>query len=409
MSQRDQAPRSYAMTESTERHPMLDLLDGKGGHKKFERGDVVNGTIAFIGEHEILIDVGAKYEGILAPREFGQMSEPERTAFAVGDDVECLVLNPEDRDGNLILSLSQVRLGQDWEVAEELHADGSVFETTINGHNKGGLITYVGQVRGFIPASQIDRRHAVDRSQIDGSTESPLSSFVLQPLWVKIIEVDRRKNRLILSEQAAMRERRRQSKSDLLDNLAEGQIVTGVVTSLADFGAFVDIGGADGLIHLSELSWNRVSHPREVLQLGDQVTVKVITVDRERKRIGLSLKQLQPEPWGEISSRFAVGEVVSGTITRLTDFGAFARLDGDVEGLIHVSELSDDEQSVADVVAPGDVVDLRVIKLDPERKRIGLSLKRAAAEYDALSTPEVLAQLDDTLLFEETEAAAEIK
>jgi small subunit ribosomal protein S1 len=400
MDQRDLAPRTRGATEAGERHPMLDLLEGVNGHRKFERGDVVNGTIAFIGEHEILIDVGAKYEGILAPREFGQMSSFDRERLTVGDDVECLVVNPEDRDGNLILSLSQVRLGQDWDVAEELHGSGDVFEATISGHNKGGLITYIGQVRGFIPASQIDRRHAVDRAQIDGSMESPLASFVAQPLWVKVIEVDRRKNRLILSEQAAMRERRKQSKANLLDHLTENQIVSGVVTSLADFGAFVDIGGADGLIHLSELSWNRVNHPREVLQLGDQVTVKVITVDRERKRIGLSLKQLQPEPWSDVGSSFHVGEVVTGTITRLTDFGAFARLDGDVEGLIHLSELSDDERAPSEVLAPGDTVALRVIKVDPERRRIGLSLKRAGAEHDAESTPEALAALDDTLLFE---------
>jgi small subunit ribosomal protein S1 len=386
-----------------ERHPMLDLLDGQDGHRRFERGDVVNGTIAFIGEHEILIDVGAKYEGILAPREFGQMSHDERKGLQVGDDVECLVVNPEDRDGNLILSLSQVRLGQDWETAEALHAEGDVFEAAITGHNKGGLITYIGHVRGFIPASQIDRRHAVDRSQIDGSSDSPLAGLVGQHLWVKVIEVDRRKNRLILSEQAAMRERRKQSKASLLDNLVEGQVVDGVVTSLADFGAFVDIGGADGLIHLSELSWNRVNHPREALQLGDQVTVKVITVDRERKRIGLSMKQLQPEPWTDFGAAYPVGTVVQGTITRLTDFGAFARLDGDVEGLIHISELSDESLPVTEVVSPGQPVALRVIKVDADRRRIGLSLKRSGAEFDAESTPEALAALDDALLFDGAE------
>jgi small subunit ribosomal protein S1 len=224
-----------------------------------------------------------------------------------------------------------------------------------------------------------------------------------QSLWVKVIEVDRRKNRLILSEQAAMRERRKQSKASLLDNLDEGQIVDGVVTSLADFGAFVDIGGADGLIHLSELSWNRVSHPRELLQLGDRVTVKVITVDRERKRIGLSLKQLQPEPWTDLGEAFQVGSIVRGTVSRITDFGAFARLDGDVEGLIHVSELSEDERPAAEVVEPGQELDLRVIKVDPERRRIGLSLKRAAPDYDADSTPEALAELDDALLFDGAE------
>lgn len=380
---------------------MLELLEAEDTHRKFERGDVVSGTIAFIGEHEILIDVGAKYEGILAPREFGQMSGRDIDGLSVGDDVECLVVNPEDRDGNLILSLSQVRLGQDWDVAEELHDEGKVFESAITGHNKGGLIAYIGHVRGFIPASQVDRRHAVDRSRVDGSSDSPLAAFVGESLWVKVIEVDRRKNRLILSEQAAMRERRKQSKANLLGSLDEGQIVDGVVTSLADFGAFVDIGGADGLVHLSELSWNRVNHPREVLELGDEVTVKVITVDRERKRIGLSLKQLQPEPWTDLAATYRVGEVVNGSITRITDFGAFARLDGDLEGLIHVSEISEDGLSPVEVVAPGDEVALRIIKVDPERRRIGLSLKRASADHDADSTPEALAALDDTVFYDD--------
>jgi len=374
---------------------MLDLLEQADDHRKFQRGDVVSGTIAFVGEHEVLIDVGAKFEGVLASREFGQMSGDERKALSVGDEVECLVLNPEDRDGNLVLSLSQARLGQDWDEAERLNSAGDMFEVAIGGHNKGGLIAYVGQVRGFIPASQIDRRHAVDRSQIDGTQDSPLAGLVGQPMWVKVIEVDRRKNRLILSEQAAMRERRRQSKSDLLDNLEEGQVVNGVVTSLADFGAFVDIGGADGLVHLSELAWNRVGHPKEVLQLGERVRVKVITVDRERKRIGLSVKQLQPEPWSDVADRFQIGQLVTGTVTRLTDFGAFARIDGDVEGLIHRSELSNEDQRPEEVVAAGDELTLRVIRIDPERKRIGLSVKRAGADFDDLSALEALGALVD--------------
>jgi small subunit ribosomal protein S1 len=397
--------------DAAERHPMFELLEAADGHKKLERGDVVSGTIAFIGEHELLIDVGAKFEGILAHREFSQLSAADLGGMTVGDGVECLVLNPEDRDGNLILSLSQARLGQDWDLAEKLTEDGNLIEVSVNGHNKGGLIAYIGEVRGFIPASQIDRRHAIDRAQIDGSQDSPLARLVGETIWAKVIEVDRRKNRLILSEQAAMRERRRQSKSDLLNNLEEGQVVQGIVTSLADFGAFVDIGGADGLVHLSELAWNRVGHPKELLRLGQQVTVKVISVDRERKRIGLSMKQLQPEPWSDLADHFQVGQVVSGTVTRLTDFGAFARLDGDIEGLIHVSELTDNGQAPADVVAPGDELALRVIRIDPQRKRIGLSLKRAGEEFDALTTPEALAALgavlDETLDFDEADAASD--
>lgn len=371
---------------------MLDLLDeGADSYLEFQRGDVVNGTIAWVGENEILIDVGGKFEGILASHEFSQMPADQRRSFEVGNVVECLVLNPRDRNGNLVLSLSQARIGQDWDLAEEYFREGTVFEAPVGGHNKGGLIVYVGQVRGFVPASQIDRRHAVDRSRIDGTPASPLAALVDEPLWFRIMEIDRRKNRLILSEQAAMRERRKQLKTDLLGNLEEGQVVEGSVTSLADFGAFVDIGGADGLIHLSEISWNRVSNPRDVLELHQIVTVKVIAVDRERKRIGLSLKQLEPEPWSTVADAFVVGSVVEGTISRLADFGAFAKLEGNIEGLIHVSELSDDARPPAEVVSPGDVLQLRVIRVDPKNKRIGLSLKRAAPEYDDLPLSHVAA------------------
>jgi small subunit ribosomal protein S1 len=378
-------------------HPMLDLLEQAEAKQSLERGDVLTGIIAMIGEHELLIDVGAKSEGVLAAREFAQLSPEQRRGLAIGDAVEVIVVNPQDRQGNLIVSLAQAQLGQDWEDSDRLFNDGTVFEAMVSGHNKGGLIVYVGQVRGFVPTSQIDRRHAVDRSRIDGTADSPLAALVGDSVWVKIIEIDRRRNRLILSEQAAMRERRKQSKADLLDTLEIGREVEGRVTSLADFGAFVDVGGADGLVHLSELSWNRVSHPREVLELGQTVRVKVIAVDRDRKRIGLSLKQLQPEPWTNMAERFDLGKVVRGTITRLTDYGAFARLEGDIEGLIHVSELSDDGREPGEAVSIGDSLELRVIRIDPERKRIGLSLKRAGADYDELTTPEALADLERSI------------
>lgn len=392
----------FTTTTSAMPHPMLELLESYDDAKRFQRGDIVQGHIALIRDNEILIDVGGKREGILSSREMSAMSKDDLAGFQIGDEVECLIVNPEDRQGNLVLSLSQARIGQDWDQAEDLHKNDQTFEANVNGHNKGGLIVYVGQVRGFVPASQIDRRHGFSREQIDGSGESPLASLVSQPIWLKIIEIDRRKNRLILSELAAMRERRKSSKSELLTSLEDGQVLTGIVTSLADFGAFVDIGGADGLVHLSELAWNRVNHPSEVLNLGDKVTVKVISVDRDRKRIGLSMKQLMPEPWSDIEQRFVVGEVVTATITRLADFGAFARLDGDIEGLIHVSELSDDSKPAGEVVQPGDEVTVRVIRVDPDRKRIGLSLKRADVAYDNL----VIADLDDDLAADPATVAA---
>ena len=399
-----------ATMDDSEQHPMLALLESAEDAGVHRRGDVVEGVVAQVDSHEILIDVGGKKEGILAPREFGRMTKDEVAAVSVGDAVECLVLNPNDREGNLVLSIKQARIGQDWDEAETLHEEGKVFEASVDGHNKGGLIVYIGQVRGFIPASQVDRRHAIRREDVDGSPNSPLARFVGQPIHVKVIEIDRHKNRLILSELAAMRERRKRSKSDLIDSLEEGKTIKGSVTSLADFGAFVDIGGADGLVHLSELSWNRVSHPSEVLDLGQEVEVRVISIDRERKRIGLSIKQLQPEPWSTIDDRYTVGDLVPATITRITDFGAFARLEDDIEGLIHISELSDEEVPPTDVVQPGDELTLRVIRIDPDRRRIGLSLKRADDSFDGLGDLQGengSGDADKTSAVEEVEAAAD--
>jgi len=396
----------HPLSDSPDSHPMLDLLEQSEAQRSFQRGDVVMGMVAMVGEHEILIDVGAKQEGVLAPREFDSMTSSERRTLRVGDEVEVLVVNPHDREGNLVLSLSQARLGQDWDDGEKLFEEGEVFEATVSGHNKGGIILYVGKVRGFVPASQIDRRHGVDRSKIDGTAASPLAALVGQPMWVKIIEIDRRKNRLILSEQAAMRERRKQSKAELLDNLEEGQVLTGTVTSLADFGAFVDVGGADGLVHLSELSWNRVNHPREVLELGATVTVRVISIDRERRRIGLSLKQLQPEPWSDLAASYEIGSVVPGVVTRLTDYGAFARLDESIEGLIHVSELSEEGRPAAEVVSVGDELQVRVIRVDPDRKRIGLSLRRAGPEFDGMTAGDEIG--DVVLDYDEVDAEPDL-
>jgi small subunit ribosomal protein S1 len=366
-------------------HPMLALLNDYEATSQIQRGDVVTGTIALVNDHEMLIDVGAKSEGILAAREFSEMTRDQRESFVAGQNVECLVVNTEDRTGHIVVSLAQAKQGADWERAQQLFETDVAFEETISGHNKGGLIVHVGSVRGFVPISQIDRRHVVDRSRIDGSVQSPLAPLVGGTIIVKVMELDRRKNRLILSEQAAMREHRRRRKEELLDQLESGQIVTGVVTSLADFGAFVDIGGADGLVHLSELSWHRVTHPREVVQLGDTVTVKVISVDRERRRIGLSMKQLEPEPHTDLEERYPVGTLVQGEIVRLTDFGAFAQVDGDVEGLIHVSELADEERPPEETVTIGQQLELRVIRVDTDKKRLGLSLKRAGEEFDALA------------------------
>ncbi|MFQ6058889.1 MAG: 30S ribosomal protein S1 [Anaerolineae bacterium] len=349
-------------------------------YRALRRGEIVEGEVVHVGPGEIMIDVGSKSEGVVSPRELERMAPEELASIKVGDRLPVYVITPEDKDGNIVLSLIQAQLEKDWQAAEVLYAQGDVFEGVVTGYNRGGLIVHVGKVRGFVPGSQLSRQHR-RWEEPNTSKESSLAALVGQTLWLKIIELDRKQNRLILSEQAAERQRRKEQREKLLNELQEGDIRHGEVISLANFGAFVNLGGADGLIHLSELSWGRISHPSEVLQVGDEVEVYVLNVDRERRRISLSLKRLQPEPWSLVNERYSLGQLVTGTITKLTSFGAFARLDGDIEGLIHISELSDEPiRHPKEVVKEGDVVPLRIIRIDSARRRMGLSLKRVNEE-----------------------------
>jgi len=280
-----------------------------------------------------------------------------------------------------VLSLSRALAEYDWQKAQELLESQEVFEGEVSGYNRGGVIVFLGKARGFVPASQL----VSDEGKKQEDSDDRFKDLVGKKLMLKVIEMDRSRNRLILSERQAMRDFRRQQKEKLLSELQVGSVHEGVVSSLAPFGAFVDLGGADGLIHLTELSWRRVQDPTEVVSIGDKVNVKVISVDRERRRIGLSLRQLQPEPWTIIHENYAIGQLVEGSITRLTSFGAFARIDDTIEGLIHISELSDHRiNHPKEVVKEGQRVVLRIIKIEPEKRRMGLSLKRAAEEQYAV-------------------------
>ncbi|MCK4472308.1 MAG: S1 RNA-binding domain-containing protein, partial [Anaerolineae bacterium] len=318
------------------------LPEGAYDFKALKRGNVLEGKVVRVGPEEILIDVGWKYEGTVSRRELESMGPEAIEEIKVGDEVLAYVVNPESKDGRIVLSLRQADLEKEWRSLEKLFETGEVFEGTVTGHNKGGLIVQLGQVRGFVPASQLVRLSRRDEER-DLTREESRAKMVGQQLMLKIIELDRQRNRLILSERAATRIWRKEQKEHLLATLKEGDICRGRVSSLCDFGAFVDLGGADGLIHVSELSWGRVSHSREVLQMGDEVEVYVTNVNREKRRIGLSLKRLQADPWSQVDKKYSEGQLVEGTITKLTEFGAFARLEGDdIEGLVHVSELSDD-------------------------------------------------------------------
>lgn len=354
---------------------MADWLDAYFDHRRLQRGDLITGRIVHVSEDGIMIDVGAKSEGVVKGRELELIGEEELAQLREGDEIPVCVVTPEDQDGNILLSIRQAQIARDWQRIQKLYEDGELVQVKVAGHNKGGLIVYLGKVRGFVPASQLDIRRRTQFANSD--SPHPWGAMVGEEIWVKVIEVDPDQNRLILSEQAAMRQRRKGERERLFETLKEGDVVRGQVTSLADFGAFVDLGGADGLIHISELSWERVNHPSDVVQVGDQVEVQVIDLDRERRRIGLSLKRLQPEPWELVCEHCNVGDLVEGTVTKLTNFGAFVRIQEGVEGLIHISELADRPiNHPREVLREGEVVTARVIRIEPERRRIGLSLKQ---------------------------------
>lgn len=340
-----------------------------------QAGEIRKGTIASISSSQILVSIGAKSEGVISSRELEQLSASEREALTVGAEIPVYVQNPEDENGNVVLSLRRAQEQISWENVEKMLEEDRVYESKIVGFNKGGLIAMVGGLRGFVPSSQIS---GARRAQAIGDTpEQRWQKMVSQPITVRIIEVDRERRRLILSERAASTESRQSIKERVIDELEVGKTYSGRVTSLSDFGAFVNINGADGLVHLSELSWERVQHPRDVLEVGQEVKVKVINIDREKKRIGLSLRALADDPWKSRVEKFAVGQLVEGVITRLTKFGAFARLEGDIEGLIHISEMADHRiEHPKEVLKDGEVRTLRIVRIDPEQHRIGLSLRK---------------------------------
>jgi small subunit ribosomal protein S1 len=360
---------------NTESMESLMKAEEDSGLEFPNQGEIRTGTIASLSPSQILVSVGAKSEGVITGRELEQIPPAEREAFQVGQEIHVFVVNPEDQNGNIVLSYTRAQEQMGWERVEKMIETSEGYDSEIEGYNKGGLIVAVYGLRGFIPASQISlaRRNA---SQGD-TPEARWSKMIGEPISVRVIEVDRARRRLILSERAASPESRQSLKERVIEELQEGEIKTGRVSSLADFGAFVNINGADGLVHLSEISWDRIQHPSELLEVGQEVQVKVINVDREKKRIGLSIRALQQDPWRERVSKFKVGMLVEGVITRLTKFGAFARLEGDIEGLIHISEISEDRiEHPRERLKEGEVVTLRIIRIDLEQRRIGLSLRK---------------------------------
>lgn len=347
------------------------------------RGQVILGTVARTTPNELFVDLGEGREGIVPKREVELMSGNMLKRTQEGAEIHVYIVNPSNHRGQTILSINHAQEELDWRKAEEYLESKDVYDGKIGGYNKGGLIVRFGRLRGFVPQSQISDKRMLD---IEGETpEERFSGMVNRQVSVKVMEVDRSRNRLILSERAAMREVRQRRKESLITELEVGEVREGRVVSLENFGAFVDIGGAEGLVHITELSWQHVTHPRQVLEVGQEIDVKVINVDEGKNRIGLSVKQLLADPWDELATRYGTGALIRGEVTKLTKFGAFAKvLDLDsVEGLIHISELSDERvEHPRDVVNRGDKLTLRVVKIDVRQRRLGLSLRRVnSAEF----------------------------
>jgi small subunit ribosomal protein S1 len=377
-----EAPPAAPVGPETARPGMGHILGEDYAYQQSKRGEIRLGHVIAIKEEGIVVDLGLKREGFVPQDDVRQVPPDALEALKAGDEIPVYVLRPEnDREGNVLVSWHRARQEQDWVDAQKLHDTAAVWEGKVKGYNRGGLIVPFGKIRGFVPASQIT---GVSRRLDATSLQARLAEMVGQDLPFKVIEVDRENRRLILSERTARREWRTAQREKLLAELQEGDIVPGVVRNICDFGIFVDLGGTDGLVHVSELSWRRTTHPSEVVQVGDKVNAYVLRVDRENRRIGLSLRLASPDPWTTVEERYQIGDMVTGTITKLIAFGAFAALDDGIEGLVHISELADlSPRHPSEVVNQDQVLPLCIVKIDSQRRRIGLSLKRVTAEQRA--------------------------
>ncbi len=338
------------------------------------RGEIVQGIIMRVDQEGILVSIGNKSEGVVPSREMRSITEEEMISLKVGEEITTRVLEAESENGSAILSVDKAREEVGWQEVERKFNDGECVEATITGHNRGGVLVEVNGLKGFIPISHVGGFQGGP----EGVREEELAARIGEQVDVKILEVDRSRKRAIFSEKALLQERRESQKERILQELQEGEVRKGKVSGVCDFGAFVDLGGADGLVHISELSWEPVRATEDVVKVGDELEVYVMKVDQDTKRIALSLRRLGPAPWDTVLERYQVDQLVEGTITKLTNFGAFARIEGSLEGLIHISELSHNLiQHPKEVVREGEVFTLRILKIEPERRRLALSLKRA--------------------------------
>jgi small subunit ribosomal protein S1 len=374
-------------SEDFNQNDMAALLENSANPISIKRGDVVEGVIVRIDQDEILVDIGLKSEGVLSTKELPSNGYGSFSELHLNDKVLVYVIQPETSEGHAVLSLKRANTERQWRIAEEQYKNNELLRAKVIDYNKGGLIVDVAGIRGFVPISQILnlKREEVAAGGENQETAAKLQSMKDKELQLKIIEINRARNRLILSERLAVQEWRQRRREELLDELKPGEVRKGVVSNLANFGAFVDLGGADGLVHISQLAWSRVNHPSEVLHVGQEVEVQVLSVDKEKKKIALSIKRAEVDPWTTVEQRYTPGQVVTGTVTKIAPFGAFARIEDGIEGLIHLSELTPGTDPKS-ILHEGAQLQLRILRIDAERRRLGLSL-RQADEVDPKEIP----------------------
>ena len=357
------------------------------------RGDLRQGVIVEVRPSEILVNVGSKRDGVVPQSDLARLDPEFVKSLKEGEVVDVVVSRQPDDDGIFVLSMSEAQQRKDWILAQELLESGEITSHRVVGYNKGGLTVEFNQLRGFVPAS-----HVVDmpRNLSEEQRREQFEKRINSTLNLIVIEVERRRRRLVMSEMLAERQLRDAAKERLFDTLKVGDVLEGEVRSIRPFGAFVDIGGADGLLHVSEIDWMPLNHPRDAVQVGDKVTVQVIRLDPENHRIGLSRKRVLPNPWEGIEERYRPGDIINVVITRVVDFGAFAQLEPGVEGLIHISELAD--IAVAEplkTVQSGDTVSVKILRIDPARQRVGLSRRQALLEGGGAAATEEAAEQED--------------
>jgi small subunit ribosomal protein S1 len=362
--------------EENNQNEMEALLAASTAPTSIKRGDVVEGVIVRIDQDEILVDIGLKSEGVLSTKELPTSGYGSFNELHLNDRVLVYVIQPETIEGHAVLSLRRAHTERQWRIAEEQFRNSELIKARVIDFNKGGLIVDVAGIRGFVPISQILnlRREEVAAGGESQETAAKLQIMKDKELQLKIIEINRQRNRLILSERMAVQEWRLRRREELLDELQPGEVRDGIVSNLANFGAFVDLGGADGLVHISQLAWSRVNHPSEVLRVGQQVQVQVLNVDKEKKKIALSIKRAEVDPWTTVGLRYRVGQIVPGVVTKIAPFGAFARIEDGIEGLIHLSEVGPGVDPRT-VLQEGTQLQLRILRIDAERRRLGLSLR----------------------------------